>query len=242
MHRMADATFPARGAEHIVDMEAEPPEPRAGEPVDLMFTVRERGTGRPEITFRAVDEREMHLTVVSQDLTLFRHLHPRLEGHTFHVRHAFPEGTTYVLWAEVSSPKGERVLSRSTITVAGPPDHRPVELRDSGRKVRCDDGRHMATLYVSSLRPGEPSRLSYWLEDEKGPVTDLEPCLGARGHCIIVSEGASDLLHVHPDRNDKEGPQIVFGASFPRPGRYRLWGQFRRGGRTIVAAHAVTAR
>lgn len=242
MHRMADAKLPARGAEHIVDMEAEPSAPRAGEEVDLMFTVRERGTGRPEMTFRTVDERVMHLTVVSQDLALFRHLHPQLEDHTFYVRHVFPEGTTYVLWAEVSSRKGERVLSRATITVAGPPDHQPVELRDSGRTVRCDDGRHMATLFVSSLRPGESARLSYWLEDDKGPVNDLEPCLGAMGHCIIVSEDAEDLLHVHPSGDDKEGPQVVFEASFPRPGRFRLWGQFRRDGRTIVAAHAITVR
>ena len=35
------------------------------------------------------------------------------------------------------------------------------------------------------------------------------------------------------------GPDIVFEAVFPRPGLYKLWAQFQRGGRVAVVSYTL---
>ena len=72
--------------------------------------------------------------------------------------------------------------------------------------------------------------------DTTDPVTDLQPYLGAFGHILIVSEDLVHFVHSHPIEipppdSDFEtirgGPEVVFEALMPQPGRYRAWAQFR---------------
>jgi hypothetical protein len=67
------------------------------------------------------------------------------------------------------------------------------------------------------------------------PVTDLQRYLGAFGHALILSEDMVDYIHAHPEEQlegttvtSGGGPDVVFHALFPKPGRYRIWLQFQR--------------
>jgi predicted small lipoprotein YifL len=48
--------------------------------------------------------------------------------------------------------------------------------------------------------------------------------------------GSAPHAHAAPT---KGGPDVIFHTSFPQPGRYKLWGQFRHKGRIITAAFVI---
>ena len=63
--------------------------------------------------------------------------------------------------------------------------------------------------------------------------------MGAGGHSVIISSDIQEFLHVHPAEEVKPdwkgGPHVSFGTSFPKPGLYKVWGQFQHKGRIIMA-------
>lgn len=97
------------------------------------------------------------------------------------------------------------------------------------------------------------------------PMTDVEPYLGAMGHAVILSSDGSIYLHTHPMDGDMDhsqhgsdagtsskdsaarpgeakseplkpgGPDVMFHTNFPKPGLYKVWGQFQHKGRIITA-------
>ena len=73
----------------------------------------------------------------------------------------------------------------------------------------------------------------------------LEPYMGAMGHCAIISQDTGTFLHCHPEQlypptpDTRGGPVMAFHAVFPKPGRYKVWGQFQRQGRVIIADFVV---
>ncbi len=78
-------------------------------------------------------------------------------------------------------------------------------------------------------------------------VTNLLPYLGAAGHCVIVSEDTGVYVHCHPQEmlapvnGEKFGPEVAFHAVFPKPGRYRVWGQFKMPGKAGAPDRMVIA-
>ena len=60
-----------------------------------------------------------------------------------------------------------------------------------------------------------------------------EPYLGAGGHLVALREGDLAYLHVHPEEH---GDAVSFMTEFPSEGRYRLYLQFKHGGRVHTAA------
>ena len=77
------------------------------------------------------------------------------------------------------------------------------------------------------------------------PVNDLRPFIGAMAHCVVISQDTQVFLHCHPEQllsptpDARAGPDIPFGTIFPKPGLYKIWGQFRRGNKMIVVDFVV---
>jgi hypothetical protein len=69
--------------------------------------------------------------------------------------------------------------------------------------------------------------------------------MAAMGHCAIVSQDTQCFLHCHPEQiqmlpvDARGGPVVAFHAMFPMAGRYKIWGQFKRGGKVIVVPFVV---
>jgi hypothetical protein len=69
--------------------------------------------------------------------------------------------------------------------------------------------------------------------------------MGAMGHCAISSQDTQSFLHCHPEQlyptapDSRGGPEIAFHTEFPRPGKYKIWGQFKRDGKVVVADFVV---
>jgi len=227
------AAHAAPSVAYNVNLQADPARPRSGEPVRLSLVVTEQSAGEPLLDFELLHDRLMHLILVSEDLSVFEHIHPRLLAGAFESDIAFPRAGLWKLWAE-AKPAGSRasVLAAFRLRVAGEDrPHAPVEAGTPGYAVELDHG---------DLVQHQPVRLTFRVRRADGTaVTDLEPLMGAGGHCVIVSEDLKDFVHVHPQsetaRDWRGGPEVAFETAFHRPGGYAAWGQFQHAGQLLTA-------
>ena len=197
--------------------------PRTDLPRARRTTLRFSITGTDGAIVRDLDvthERRMHLIVVRRDLTGFQHLHPvQAADGSWSVDVVLPEAGSYRMLADFSHDGVARTLG-ADLRVDGAARLAPLP-RPTGR-VRTDgydvalDARG-GTLRFAITRDGAPVR--------------TQPYLGAAGHLVALREGDLAFLHVHPEDDD-----VAFRTTFPSAGRYRLFLQFRHGGRVHTAA------
>lgn len=184
--------------------------PVAGKPVALSYTPLD-AAGQTVADLDTVHERLSHLIVVSRDLATFAHVHAeRREGGAFRVPYTFAEGGPHVLFADFTPKGGATVLSRHAVEVGGPaPAARPL---GPATTVAEDRGvRARLTRPGGGLHAGTPVTLTFDAFDARGPITDLQPYLGAGGHVVVISEDATRFLHVHPAGGAHAGMAAMAG-------------------------------
>lgn len=209
------------------------------------MVVRDPDTGERVSRFIEVHERQLHLFIISRDLTRFAHVHPRRrEDGTFELQHDMAAGE-YMLIADFLPAEGTaQLVQRAVVTpgYAGPLfaaaalptlSVSPQEQVAGGLRIRLES---------EALRPRRESLLRFLLSDADSgrPVTDLEPYLGAAGHMLIVNSDLSSAIHGHPEGTRTSGQVVTFGSVFPAPGAYKLWVQFQRRGQVVTASFVVT--
>ncbi len=123
------------------------------------------------------------------------------------------------------------------------------------------DGLKMVWRRPDALRPDEPLRLRFELQDGEGQVLpDAELYMGMMGHAAIVRHDLEVFAHVHPTgsismasldalngdvergmmchmppADDRYAAEVTFPYAFPQPGKYRLIIQMKRAGRVKTA-------
>jgi Cu+-exporting ATPase len=246
---MAAETEPldAADADVAVDIHV-PADAVPGRPAPVVIRVTDTRTGRPVEDISRSHEAWMHLIVTRHDLGTFAHLHPQPTGGAgeFTVPVTFPTAGRYTIHAEFKR-KGELadVVASADAVVEdadGTPD---VPVFESGR-VQVAGG--VRVELVGDAESGHRSRLTYRFTDARtgAPVTTLRPYLAAAGHIVVMPADGQGFAHEHAEVEDAEGnpvfalPGQTFGpnldvhAAFPRPGLYRLWGQFRTADGTVI--------
>lgn len=185
-------------------------------------------SGNPIKEFKLEHEKLMHLIVVSEDLTYFDHIHPEYQGEgKFTVMSTFPTGGAYKLYADYV-PKGfSKVVKSEMIQVEG--NMRTETPLKEGALTQVIDSNEVK-LTFDHLMAGMQTELNFNFQDvEKNePIIDLQPYLGAVGHVVIISADTNTYLHVHPVEEKATGPEATFMTTFPEPGIYKIWGQFKR--------------
>jgi len=217
-----------------------------GEDRELHFSVL--GTNGETITdFDELHERRMHLIVVRRDGTDFRHFHPEMdEAGTWTVPVEFGDAGVYRAFADFSVGGEQHTLASDLFVSGGNFDARPFPApapRDA------TDG-YEVSLHADELGAQKSSSLTFAVSKDGEAVDDLAPYLGAKGHLVALREGDLAFLHVHPEEagDDHEhgadteaanANEIAFAASFPTPGHYRLYLQFRHAGAVHTAEFTV---
>lgn len=117
-----------------------------------------------------------------------------------------------------------------------------------------------------TITAGQDVMLHFQVRDAAGkPLPALEPYLGAMGHCVILSDDVETYLHTHPmdggghhgmdhgatppatDAAADKGKEaaakadVIFHTNFPKPGLYKVWGQFQHNGLIITAPFVLRA-
>lgn len=214
----------------------------ADDGLQLVLGTPELGRGRPQtLRFHIVDERgavvrdfdvehtkRMHLIVVRRDLTGFQHLHPTqgADG-SWSTPVELPDAGSYRVFADFARHDTTTTLASDLrvdgdATLQALPAPATTAASHGGYDVRLDT--RGEALRFTVTKDGRPVR--------------TEPYLGAGGHLVALRDGDLAFLHVHPTDED-DG--IGFEATFPTPGRYRLFLQFSVGGQvqTVAFTHAV---
>ncbi|MGW6058336.1 hypothetical protein [Streptomyces sp. NPDC055189] len=216
---------------------------------ELRFTVTEdaagaegaEGAGKNVTAYEREHDKELHLIVASHDLTTYRHLHPtRAADGTWSTPVKLPEAGGYRVFADFK-PRGEKegLTLGADLAVAG--KYAPKKLPAPNAKTTVDG---YEVSLKGSLKPGKSSGVTLNVEKNGRPVTDLQPYLGSYGHLVALRSGDLAYLHVHPtgepgDGKTKPGPTVSFMATAPSPGSYRLFLDFKHGGKVRTAAFTV---
>lgn len=192
-------------------------------------------SGRPLLDYTREHEKDLHLIVVRRDLTGFQHVHPRLDraSGTWSVDVRLTPGVWRVI-ADLTPEGWDGITLADDVSVAG--DYRPVALPDDDRTAEV--GAYDVTL-AGETAPGASTVLTARVERDGAAVSDLEPYLGAYGHLVAIRAGDLGYLHVHPEEG-APGP-IDFATAFPTPGTYRLFLDFKHGGKVRTAAFTVVS-
>ncbi|WLS46517.1 hypothetical protein Q3V37_04365 [Micromonospora profundi] len=198
--------------------------------------------GQPVTRYDVAHDKRMHLIVARRDLSGFRHVHPDLapDG-TWRVDTPLAGPGQWRAFADFTPTGGEPLTLGVDVTVPGVLTERPLPAPATSTTV---DG-YTVTL-AGEPQPGRTSPLTLTVSRDGQPVTDLEPYLGAYGHLVALRRGDLAYLHVHPegapgDGRTRPGPDVTFLAEVPSVGSYRLYLDFRHGGRVRTAEFTVVA-
>ena len=198
---------------------------KPGEPFELRFAIRDT-KGETVRDLDVEHTKRMHVIIARRDLTGFQHLHPtQAADGSWSVPAELDDPGTYRVFADFSIDGTARTLG-ADLTVDGRSGYRPLPARTDSVGV----GGMNVALTSAEARAGREAELDFEVTREGRPVT-VQPYLGARGHLVALREGDLAFLHVHPDAD-----RPSFMAEFPSSARYRLFLQFKTGGRVHTAA------
>jgi hypothetical protein len=219
----------------------------------LVAPSRLRAGVRERFTFRVVDghgatvrdfdvehTKRLHLIAVRRDLTGFQHLHPRQDASgAWSTDLELNDPGAYRVFADFTPTGGKATTLASDVLVGG--DFTPQALPRPAGHVAVDG--YDVQLRAGRAVAGRETTLSYTVTRNGRPVA-VEPYLGADGHLVALRAGDLAYLHVHPLAGGGQDGSIRFMATYPSAGDYRLFLQFKAGGRVHTAAltqSAVTA-
>jgi hypothetical protein len=229
--------------DYRVTMAATPAVVTAGVKTTLRFEVFAPGTGEKVKAFTEVHLKRYHLFVVSQDMSVFEHVHPEQDDNgTWTIDVTLPKPGYYKLLSDFVPFGGSPQFIATPLITAGFQgdlvEDAATLLPDVSLSKTVDDLTATVSYDPPQIKPALHSHLTFRLSHAgtTAPVTDLQTYLGAFGHILIVSENLEHFVHSHPidmPPQDKDvegllgGPQVIFEALMPAPGRYRAWVQFR---------------
>lgn len=205
--------------------------PLARAPKEMRFAVR--GTdGKNQRFPETVHQKPLHLILVSDDLREFMHVHPEAgPADEFGINVDFARSGRWHAFAQSTPAGGVNQVEHRVVEI-----ERTVPSIESAQTIAVK-------MDAPTLVTGRDLRIRFTLSDAMagGPVNDLEPYLGAWGHFILISEDKKTFIHAHPmevagvlhDHIVSLGPSpdtIEIVTGFDKPGKYKLWAQFQRGG------------
>ncbi len=261
-----------------------------GQPVTWTLQISDAKSGDAVNDFEIEMTKKMHLIVVKNDLSWFNHIHPQFQGQgKFTVTTALPSAGTYKIYADYTLanagqevPQFEFATAGQTVTPAKvsivPDKMQGMWLVNKfNAHPESEPDTKGGAVYEVALMPmpmpilaGQDVMLHFQIRDAKGtPVKDLQPYLGAMGHCVILSSDTNSYLHSHPMSGEgtmshsmgdmkgmdhsmgdmkmnqsglvkaQSGPDVRFHTNFPHAGLYKVWGQFQHKRKIITASFVV---
>lgn len=209
--------------------------------------------GQPVKAFEITQEKLMHLIIVSDDLSFFEHIHPTFAGNgKFEVSTALPQAGQYELFSDFKPTGMSHQVTALPLKVVGNPSTTSPQVSLARTKTFGTTTVNLSlsnpnNKSVESTMPvvGKEVMVTFDLKDKATgrPVSNLQPYLGTGGHLVILRQSpqltAASYIHAHAlplaSATSSDSSQVNFLVAFPQAGRYKLWGQFSRGGQIVIS-------
>jgi len=257
-----------RPAEAFARMQTAPQNLKAGEAATLTFAITD-GSGKPIKDLVFEHERLLHAIIVSEDFSIFSHIHPEDQGITkadveagrFPVKYTFSKAGRYLVSVDFVV-RARHFSEQFIVNVAGE-QKMSTPLHDFSRE-KIFDGYKVALKVPEIVRSKELVQLQYFFEKDGKPVTDLKPYLSAPMHIAIVRADLGRFIHTHGEippafiqritqrRSSGQhihaalpntfGPAIDGYILFPNPGVYHIFGEFKHEGKIITVNFTIEAK
>lgn len=185
--------------------------------------------GPPLTDYIQEQTKDLHLYLVRNDLTVFRHLHPTLgRDGTWSAPVTLPEPGDYRVIAEFvardDGGNGDHVMLGRTATVPGPRTPQRAETAPVG-----NDG--IVSVQVDGdLTVGPSGRLDIVARDAQGRPVKLGSYLGTSAHVSGFHRRSGAVVHMHPLGQpdvDDTGTHVSVHTQFEEPGEYLCFVQLR---------------
>ncbi|MEV1286156.1 heavy metal translocating P-type ATPase [Micromonospora sp. NPDC049679] len=245
---------PAHDADVKVAVQV-PSDVAPGKPTTVRIRVTDAKTGRAIEDIGKSHEAWMHFIATRDDLATFAHVHPQPAGRPgeFTVGLTFPTEGRYVIHTEFRQRGAMSDLVERHAIVVGDPGQAIHDKPALSEREQVVDG--VRVTLTGDAKVGTSGFTYRFADAATGkPVDNLRPYLAAAGHVVVMPLDASGFAHEHAEVEDDRGrpvfalpgqtfgPELGLHADFPRPGLYRLWGQFRTAdGRVITTTFTVKA-
>lgn len=232
----------AHGAKSRVELEIE--ETGAVKAGEVVLTLQLVDLKKKEVLgeekLAVVHEKKLHVFIFDPALQEYRHEHPEYNGSAWVLKTQLSVNGNYWVWAQGEILADQEEFSTSArLSVEGgsPANTLPPVLKD----VRSgNDGNSVVSVSNSQLVAGKMAMLDLSFSRRDGTAPEVTPYLGALAHVVGVLEDGDTLIHVHPMSH---GGQMMIHAVFAEAGKYRLWVQFKDGGKLrTVPLSVVVAR
>lgn len=217
-----------------VTLNTEPQPIEAGTPAKLTFAFKEN---ERNVILDISHEMKVHLMVVNENLSWFRHIHPKEQtDSSYVVSETFPYGGKYILFSDFKPQGATFVVDKKEITVKGNSDNNAdfstkfVSVVD-GYTVTLENGNDLKTNRSQSLE------ISVEKDGKKLVESDIQPYLAATAHIAMISKEDKDFLHIHP-MSDERFP-IYAESHIKKQGIYRIWVEFQTNGKVHTADFTV---
>ncbi len=202
--------------------------------------------------FTVAHEKIMHFIVVRKDLQQFQHLHPDFNQSTgeFSVNVTFPADGPYRIFPDFTptpeNPQKLPVTVNYDLNIGDLGKYKPVPVVVDTDPQKIINSYFINYDFSGELKAQTPVTYSLQIEKDREEV-NLETYLGALGHSVILREGTLDFIHTHAEGMEMEGmgemmmnhAGIEFATSFPEPGVYRIFTQFKNKGQVQTTDYTI---
>lgn len=218
-----------------VQLTTSPQNIEAGKPTQLILAVKQNGK---MVALETSHEMKLHLMVVSEDLSWFRHIHPEEQADgAYAITETFPAGGKYLLFSDFKPTGGEQTLNKQEIDVQGKSS---LANNDSSTKYTSKvDGYTVNLLNGSDFKTNKTQHLEISIEKDGKKLIekDLQQYLGASAHIVMIGKVGKEFLHIHPV-SDSRFP-VFAQTHIEKAGVYRMWVQFKIDGKVHTADFTV---
>ena len=202
----------------------------ADEPSLFTFRIK-TSDGSPLTEFDELNERRLHLIVLSRNLIDYLHLHPSMDANGLWQVDLPPlVSGSYRVYADFQASGADRITLGTDVQVAGLVAAGDLPAASTGDDI---DGYQ---VMLSGLPVVGSSTIEFDITRD-GEAIATDPYLGAAGHLVVIRTGDLGYLHVHP--MDGTDGTVRFDAEFPTPGTYRLFFEFAHGDGVHTASFTI---
>jgi len=254
-----------KNEEVLVELKTEPEHIKGRQLANIVFSFKDP-EGKPVEDLSITHDRILHVTIVCQDFSVFAHMHPEDFGAItpemkktaqYSVQYTFPKAGRYLLRVDFAV-KDKFYSEQFTIDVRGEPILTFLT-KDLSRDKKFGDYDVSLSTVPEDVAAGEQVTLSYLINKDGNPVTDLESYLSAPMHVVIISADRKYFIdaygevpgslpgghleqHMNGSTPDKFGPKIEVHTVFPGKGLYIIFGEIKHKNKVVVSRFMVEVK